>query len=55
MKRRSRRGWPDHRVSEDAGTAPEILERRYARGELSEEQYETMRTRLSRPSEPLAA
>ena len=37
------------RVAEDAGTALEILERRYARGVLSDEQYEAMRTRLSRP------
>ena len=44
-----------HRVSEDPGTALEILERRYARGELSEEQFETMRARLSPPPAPIAA
>ncbi len=43
------------RVGKDEGTAQEILERRYARGELSDEQYETMRRRLSRPPERLAA
>jgi putative membrane protein len=43
------------RSSQDAGTALEILERRYARGELNDEQYEVMRTRLSRPPEPKAA
>jgi putative membrane protein len=36
------------RVSTSEGTALEILERRYARGDVSDEQYETMRARLSR-------
>jgi len=44
-----------HRVLEDTGTALEILERRYARGELSDEQYETMRARLSQAPAPIAA
>ena len=35
-----------NRAGENAGTASEIVERRYARGELSDEQYETMWTRL---------
>ena len=43
------------RVVENAVSALEIVERRYARGELSDEQYETMRRRLSQPPEPLAA
>lgn len=43
------------RRGENEETALEILERRYARGELSDEQYETMRTRLRRPPERLAA
>jgi putative membrane protein len=43
------------RAGENEGTALEIVERRYARGELSDQQYETMRDRLSRPPEPLAA
>ena len=34
------------RVGANAGTALEIAERRYARGELSDEQYEAMRARL---------
>ena len=34
------------RARENAGTALEIVERRYARGELSDEQYEAMRARL---------
>ena len=34
----------------DAGSAPlEILERRYAGGELSDEQFERMRRQLQRP------
>lgn len=41
------------RVAEDAGTALEILERCYVRGELSDEQYETMRPHLSRPPGPV--
>jgi putative membrane protein len=44
-----------HLAATDAGMALEILERRYARGELSDEQYEAMRARLSRPPEPIAA
>jgi uncharacterized membrane protein len=47
-------GGPD-RVAEDAGSALDILERRYAHGELSDEQYETMQRRLSRPPDPIAA
>jgi putative membrane protein len=43
------------RPSQDAGTALEILERRYARGELNDEQYEAMRARLNRPTEPITA
>jgi putative membrane protein len=35
-----------HYAATDAGTAQEILEHRYARGELSDEQYESMRARL---------
>jgi putative membrane protein len=42
------------RVITDGNTALEILERRYARGELSDEQYEAMRARLSRLPEPIA-
>jgi putative membrane protein len=45
----------DHdRVSTSEGTALEILERRYARGDVSDEQYETMRARLSRSPEQAA-
>ena len=36
-------------------SSQEILEQRYAAGELSDEQYEAMRSRLSQPSEPIAA
>jgi putative membrane protein len=50
-----RRSGDHHQAATDAGTAQEILERRYARGELSDEQYEAMRTRLSRPVAPMAA
>lgn len=44
-----------HQAATDAGSAQEILERRYARGELSDEQYEAMRTRLHRSPAPMAA
>ena len=43
-----------YRIVENEGTALEILERRYARGEVSHEQYETMRARLSQTPERLA-
>jgi uncharacterized membrane protein len=43
------------RVVENEGPALEILERRYARGELSDEQYEAMPARLHRPPERMAA
>jgi putative membrane protein len=42
------------RVSTGEGTALEILEHRYARGDVSDEQYETMRARLSRSPEQAA-
>lgn len=42
------------RLSTREGTALEILERRYARGDVSDEQYETMRARLSRSPEQAA-
>jgi putative membrane protein len=48
------RGHQDH-GSAEAETPLEILERRYARGELSDEQYEAMRQRLSRPPAPMPA
>jgi putative membrane protein len=52
----TKRGSADKdRVAEDQGTALEIVERRYARGELNDEQYEAMRARLSRPPAPIAA
>jgi uncharacterized membrane protein len=35
-------------VAKGEGTVLEILERRYASGELSDEQYEAMRVRLNR-------
>jgi putative membrane protein len=44
----------DHRAA-DEETPLEILERRYARGELDDVQYEAMRVRLSRPPEPMPA
>jgi putative membrane protein len=44
-----------NRPPQDEGTALEILERRYARGELSDEQYEMLRHRLSQPRAPIAA
>jgi putative membrane protein len=34
---------PDNQKSDSAGSALQILERRYARGELTKEQYEGMR------------
>jgi putative membrane protein len=46
-------GHQDHGPAE-AGTPQEILERRYARGELSDEQYEAMRAHLSRSPEQAA-
>lgn len=46
-------GQQDHR-SADEGTPLEILERRYARSELTDEHYETMRSRLSRSPESMA-
>ena len=52
---RARWSGDQDRVAENAGSALEILERRYARGELSDEQYEAMRARLSRPPEPTTA
>lgn len=52
---RARWSGDQDRGAEETGTALEILERRYARGELSDEQYEAMRRRLSRPPERLAA
>jgi putative membrane protein len=42
-----------HHAATDAGTAQEILERRYARGELSDEQYEAMRHRVNRLPAPM--
>ncbi len=52
---RARWSGDQDRVAENAGSALEILERRYARGELSDEQYEAMRARLSRPPAPITA
>ena len=52
---RARWSTEQDRVSKDTGTALVIVERRYARGELSDEQYEVIRRRLSRPPEPMAA
>ena len=48
--------WMDDqdRLSTSEGTALEILERRYARGDVSDEQYETMRRGLSRSPEQAA-
>ena len=43
---RARWSGEQERARENEGTALEIVERRYARGELSDEQYETMRARL---------
>lgn len=45
-------GHQDHRAA-DEETPLEILERRYARGELNDVQYEAMRVRLGRPPEPM--
>jgi uncharacterized membrane protein len=47
-------GPQDHHAAEQDSPLA-ILERRYAQGELSDEQYETMRVRLSRPPEAKAA
>jgi putative membrane protein len=52
---RARWSSEQNRAGENAGTPLEIVERRYARGELSDEQYETMRARLSQPPAPIAA
>jgi putative membrane protein len=52
---RARWSGEHERVSKDEATPLEIIERRYARGELSDEQYEAMRRRLSRPPEQIAA
>jgi putative membrane protein len=43
---RARWSGDHHYAATDAGTAQKILEHRYARGELSDEQYESMRARL---------
>ena len=45
---------PVHRA-EESGSVLDILERRYARGALSDEQFEMMRARLIRSPEPIAA
>lgn len=42
------------RGTADEGTPLAILERRYARGELTDEQYEMMRSRLSQSTESMA-
>jgi putative membrane protein len=42
----ARWGGEQERARENEATALEIVERRYARGDLSDEQYETMRNRL---------
>jgi putative membrane protein len=43
---RARRTGEHERVTKDEATALEMLERRYAHGELNDEQYEAMRARL---------
>jgi putative membrane protein len=43
--------WEHETRSPREPSALEILERRYARGELSDEQFERMRQRLQRPGD----
>jgi putative membrane protein len=45
---------PTDRTPHDEGTALEILERRYARGELTAEEFEEMRRRLIGGGGPMA-
>jgi putative membrane protein len=52
---RARWSGEQDRAGANAGTPLEIVERRYARGELSDEQYEAMRVRLIRPPESIGA
>jgi putative membrane protein len=48
-------GRPADQAPRDEGTAMEILQRRYARGELATEQFEEMRRRLTESGGPMAS
>ncbi len=47
-------GKPDDRTPHDGGSALDILEHRYARGEITAEQFEEMRRRLTGSGGPTA-